>query len=166
MTRTRKTAAETAADLRAKLEKAESVARMDEAKSNPTLAPIVSKIEEAKDNRTALSRKRSGPQSFDNRLRKHELWIAQIQAESDLNDSQTQALTEQIERLEYGLSELSSQLADGESLDSADVAVYANINAEEFPQFELIVEQSKSARINYNKKETVSFDMPENEAGA
>ena len=152
MSRTRRTPAETAADLRAKLAKAEAAARMDEAKSNPLLSPLADAVESARDQRTVLSRKRSGPQSFDNRRAKHTLWIDQINCEEDLNSA---------------LSDLADKIAAGIDVSPEEVESYAETEAQTFPTLEDAVIDAQEDRKNFGKKESVPFDESlENEAGA
>jgi len=163
MSRTRRTPAETAADLRAKLAKAETAAAMDEAKANPSLSPIAEALQTARDEKTALSRKRSGPQSFENRRVKHALWIHQIEAEDNLNSAQIESLSDQIGLLEYALTECANTVAAGGDLNMDLVKNSAATGKETFPDLEHEVETAKIARASYGKKETVSF---ENEASA
>ena len=158
MSRTRKTAAETASDLREKLAKAETAAAMDEAKANPALAPIANALQDARDEKTALSRKRSGPQSFINRKTKHALWVSQIEAEEDLNSAQIESLTEQIGLLEYSLTECANTVAAGDMLNMDLVNNAALTGKQTFPDLDHAVELAKIARASYGKKETVSFE--------
>ena len=167
MSRTRRTPAETAADLRAKLAKAEAAARMDEAKSNPLLTPLAAAIEEARDQRTVLSRKRSGPQSFDNRRAKHALWIDQINCEEDLNVADTEATLALLEQLDSALSDLADKIAEGISVSPEEVESYAETEAQTFQGLERAVLDAQQERKNFGKKESVPFDESlENEAGA
>jgi len=167
MSRTRRTPAETAIDLRAKLAKAEAAARMDEAKSNPLLSPLADAVENARDQRTVLSRKRSGPQSFDNRRAKHTLWIDQINCEEDLNVADTEATVTLLEQLDSALSDLADKIAEGIGVSPEEVELCAETEAQTFPGLETAVLDSQQERKNFGKKESVPFDeCLENEAGA
>ena len=167
MSRTRRTPAETAAELGAKLAKAEAAARMDDAKSNPLLSPLADAVESARDQRTVLSRKRSGPQSFDNRRAKHTLWIDQINCEEDLNVANTEATISLLGQLDSALSDLADKIAAGIDVSPEEVESYAETEAQTFPTLEDAVIDAQEDRKNFGKKESVPFDESlENEAGA
>ena len=84
-----------------------------DAQSNPALAPLFEELEEhRKTIREAKKGLGKGPQSFDSRVAKHELWIAKIEAErasaeSDMQEAE-EAKLEIENRITATLSTLSS----------------------------------------------------------
>lgn len=93
-TRKQRTPAQLIAETQAKLEKLQIRQANQDAKSNPALAPLFEDLEaQRKVIREAKKGLGDGPQSFDARIRKHEIWIDKIidersGAEADLESAE------------------------------------------------------------------------------
>ena len=103
--RTQRTPQEIIAETEAKLARLQLKAAKAEAKSNPAVADLYEQLDTInKDIREAQKGLGSGPQSFDARIEKHQVWIDKIEAQrSDaeellgLAEAQKQAVMNEIQ---------------------------------------------------------------------
>lgn len=103
MPKSKKSDAQRISEQKEKLARMEAKAAEKEALANPELKPILSMIEDTKKDRLATSRKFSGPQSFQNRIAKHEAWVREIECARDV-------ATEEVSHYDEILAKLSATL--------------------------------------------------------
>ena len=103
--RTQRTPQEIIAETEAKLARLQMKAAKAEAKSNPAVADLYTQLDTVnKDIREAKKGLGSGPQSFDARIEKHQVWIEKIESAREdaqellgLAEAQKAALTSEIQ---------------------------------------------------------------------
>ena len=129
-------------------------AALSEAAEDPTLAPLASQLEALREEKTVLSRKNSGPNSFENRLQKKQLWLNQILAEKNLNDAKIADLSDRIASLTAAMENIGSQLANGGDVPEDDISAILDDSAapNDFWDLEYNVEAATTARKEFGKK--------------
>ena len=106
--RQQRTPAEIIADTEARLERLRLRQAQKAAKTNPALSPLMEeKADLAKQIREAKKLLGSGPQSAEQRIEKHNVWIAKINTEMD---EAVQTLAEANGRMAEILTEISRQV--------------------------------------------------------
>ena len=106
--RQQRTPAEIIAETEARLERLRLRQAQKAAKTNPALSPLMDeKADLAKDIREAKKLLGSGPQSAEQRIVKHNVWIAKINVEMD---EAVQTLAEANGRMAEILTEISQQV--------------------------------------------------------
>ena len=99
--RKQRTPAEIIAETEAKLSRLRLKAAKQDAMSNPEIAPLV---EQLNDLRVAIREAKkglgTGPQSFDARVTKHQIWISKIEDERWAAESVLEDSTKQKEQIE------------------------------------------------------------------
>ncbi len=117
--RKQRTPQEIIAETEAKLVRLQERAAKAEAKSNPAVAHLVEQLETVnKDIREAKKGLGSGPQSFDARIEKHQVWIEKIESAREdaqellgLAEAQKTALTGEIHNVISSLVSKESELS-------------------------------------------------------
>jgi hypothetical protein len=132
MTRTRRTAQEMIQEQEARLTKLKEKAALDAAKDSPELAQIVEAIKlETAAIQEAQRGLGSGPQSFYTRIRKHELWIEEIEAAISLSKIVLDTSTERKAYLSDALASLAEKVSEGSDVSVDILEVLASIPTQE-----------------------------------
>lgn len=123
----RRSAAEMIAEQNAKLAALKRKAAIEEAKSNPALAPLLIALEDVGNRLTAAKRGFSkGPQSFEERERTHRVWLDEILAERDYAAAVQGRLETMRNALEVHLAKVADRLARGENVSVDALRKYAD----------------------------------------
>jgi hypothetical protein len=104
MPKSKKSDSQRIKEQREKLARMEARAAEKEALANPALKPLLDLIEGQKNARLAVSRKFSGPQSFQNRIAKHEAWVREIECARELASAQVENYDNKLEALSVTLT--------------------------------------------------------------
>ena len=99
--RKQRTPAEIIAETEAKLSRLRLKAAKQDAMSNPEIAPLVEQLNQLRINiREAKKGLGKGPQSFDARVTKHQIWISKIEDERWAAESVLEDATKEKEQIE------------------------------------------------------------------
>lgn len=132
MTRTRRTAQEMIQEQEDRLVKLREKAALDSAKDSPELAQIVDAIKlETSAIQEAQRGLSKGPQSFYARIRKHELWIEEIEAAISLSKIVLDTSTERKAYLSDALASLAEKVSEGSDVSVEVFEVLASIPTQE-----------------------------------
>mgnify|MGYP000707534735 CR=1 FL=1 len=132
MSRTRRTPQELIEEQEARLDKLKEKAALDAAKDSPELAQIVDAIAaETSAIQEAQRGLGSSPQSFQARLDKHYLWIAEIQAAAHLSALVLETANARKAYLSDALSTLSETITEGSDVSVEVLSVLASIPTDE-----------------------------------
>jgi len=114
MSRTRRSAEELIQEHEAKIAKLRTQAAMKDAKDSPGVSTLVDKI--ANIDRELLKVSKgfgSGPQSFENRIKSHTLWVNEIVAEQEYANDLAASLKAQKDELREAMDNLLTELTSG-----------------------------------------------------
>jgi hypothetical protein len=158
MTRTRRTPQQMIEEQEARLEKLKEKAALDAAKDSPELAQIVEAI---KLETSAIQEAQRGlgqsPQSFYSRIRKHELWIDEIEAAISLSKIILETSTERKAFLSNALATLSEKVSEGSDVSVEVLEVLASIptqdNLEAAKDSYEVAHADRKAATNTKQKE-------------
>ena len=130
--RTRRTAQEILAERKAQLATAEARAAREIAQDTPAAQAILAEIEATTKDLTLARRGFvKGRQNFENRIRSHSMWIAEIEAERTLANANISLFEERKEKLEENLSAVLSEIAEtGSAPDESQIEgmIFSSIN--------------------------------------
>ena len=158
MSRTRRTPQQMIEEQEARLDKLKEKAALDAAKQSPELVEIVEAIQqETKAIQEAQRGLGSGPQSFDARIEKHNAWIGELEAASDLSTVILFSSTERKDYLSDALSSLSIAVSLGKDISVEVLEVLDSIpSSASLSNAQATYEQAHSHRkavTNSKKKE-------------
>ena len=158
MTRTRRTPQQMIEEQEARLAKLKEKAALDAAKDSPELAQIVEAIKlETSAIQEAQRGLGSGPQSFYTRIRKHELWIEEIEAAISLSKIVLDTSTARKDYLSDALASLSEKVSEGSDVSVEVLEILASIPTQEHleaaqDRYE-VAHADRKAATNTKKKE-------------
>ena len=158
MTRTRRTPQQMIEEQEARLTKLKEKAALDAATKSPELAEIVDAIKaETSAIQEAQRGLGSGSQSFYSRLRKHELWIEEIEAAISLSKIVLDTSTARKDYLSDALASLSEKVSEGSDVSVEVLEVLASIptqdNLEAAKDRYEVAHADRKAATNTKKKE-------------
>lgn len=111
--RKQRTPAEIIAETEAKLSRLLFKQARQEALSNPAIAPLVEQLDQLRINiREAKKGLGAGPQSFDARVTKHQVWISKIEDERWAAESVLEDATKEKEQIEAQIAQAVSGLVE------------------------------------------------------
>lgn len=109
-----RSAAEIAAEKAQEAQKALVRAQREELKNSPEFKPLFDALQSVRADEAKIKVSFSGPQSFDNRIARHNAWIAEIVAARDLAMVQGDDLKDQREYLKSEIDALLTDYVSGE----------------------------------------------------
>jgi len=128
-TRKRRSAEEILAELAQKQQRLQERAKLDSAKANPALLPVVSALH-GLNKAIAVNQRQfaNGPQSFESRRKAHQLWLAEIDAAEAFATNELQELQADKEYLVSVINTIATDLVGGLDVTPTDIeAVLASV---------------------------------------
>ena len=123
MSRTRRSAEELIQEHEAKIAKLRTQAAMKDAKDSPGVSTLVDAITNIDRELLKISKGfGSGPQSFENRIKSHTLWVAEIEAEEAYANDLASALKAQKDELRETMESLLRDITSGDVTLTAEEA--------------------------------------------
>ena len=165
--RTRRPADVLLAELQAKQQKLMVKSKLEQAKANPILLPLLSALADINKG-IAINQRQfaNGPQSFDSRRKQHELWLAEINAAEYASQIARQDLNGDKSYLTGAIQSIADRISAGEDVTDSILNVTDSIGraTPEFKVASTNLEIARNARKSF--KDQFDKDQPEFNAEA